>query len=563
MMVLLSCASVAEGKGSIELKALSGMERVGPTGLVDGAESAAIASPRGEVESFQVVVTARDGNLSGVDAQMSALRHEEEGEISVENISIYREIFIPIRHFAPRAICPPGFYPDALVPFVDPYSGKRIYAPRWRGEGLEGARFGAAEFDLWRDQHQPLWIDVRVPRDAPAGRYRATFRVWARDADPVEIPVTLTVWDFALPEGPTHENHFGGFYYIADYYKIDRNSEKYYLLEDRYIEMMAAHRLNPPLPRRLYPEVGEDGAIKIDEEKDRRIAEFVERYNVTNIEIPRPPFRDILGSDRQKALKFYRSWYAYLEKKGWSKGSYLYMFDEPNDAKSYEKVCELGALVQEAEPRIRRLVVEQPYTQNQDWGALDGSLDIWCPLFGFIHEPSVKRVQGHGDEVWSYTALVQAAPAYHPEYEKVKDNNPPYWQIDFPVISYRVAPWLNRRYGITGLLYWTTVCWSSPRRNPWDDPGFRVRFNGEGQLFCPGDEAGIAGPVASIHLKNLRDGMEDYEYFAILSQENGGKFVDESVGRVVPTWGSWECVAISELELARCRIAEEIVRRLK
>lgn len=553
-------AAVAVGEGSIHLTALPGTVRVWRTGSVTGSEVAEIAAAGGEVESFQVVVTAVGGNLRRIDAEVSALLCEGKGEISGENITVYREVFVPVRQSAPRGTCPPGFYPDPLVPFIDPYTGRPIHGPQWRDRKLTGARFGAAPFDLWQDQNQPLWIDVAVPKNTPSGKYTGTCRVRAHNADPVEMLVTLTVWDFTLPEGPTHENHFGGFHYVANYYELDRNSEEYYLLEDRYIEMMAAHRINPPLPRRLHPRTGEDGAIQLDGETDQRIAEFVERYHLTNIEIPRAPFRDVLGGDRAKAVKFYRSWYAYLEKKGWAKGAYLYMLDEPNDSEAYERVRQLGALVKEAEPRIRRLVVEQPYTQNSEWGTLDGAIDIWCPLFGFVHEPSVKRVQAQGDEVWSYTALVQSAPRYHPEYEEVKEDNPPYWQMDFPVVSYRIAPWLNRRYGITGLLYWTTVYWASPKRNPWDDPGFRIRFNGEGQLFYPGDEAGVEGPIATIRLKNLRDGMEDYEYFVILEQRGGSRLVNEIVREAVPTWGSWDQDPYRLLNLRR-KLAEEIVRR--
>ncbi|RPJ33551.1 MAG: DUF4091 domain-containing protein, partial [Planctomycetaceae bacterium] len=186
-------------------------------------------------------------------------------------------------------------------------------------------------------------------------------------------------------------------------------------------------------------------------------------------------------------------------------------------------------------------------------------IDIWCPLFAFLDESSIKGVQGHGDAVWSYTALCQGAPSYHPEYEKVRNDNPPYWQIDFRVLSYRIAPWLNRRYGVTGLLYWTTVCWTSPQRNPWDDPGFRVQFNGEGMLFYPGEDAGIEGPVASIRLKNLRDGMEDYEYFTLLEKRGGKAIVDEVVRSAVPTWGTWNQDPRQLLTL-RERLAREIMK---
>ncbi|OGG53585.1 MAG: hypothetical protein A3F84_02700 [Candidatus Handelsmanbacteria bacterium RIFCSPLOWO2_12_FULL_64_10] len=545
---------------SIHLVALPGAVRVGPTGAFQGEGTAEVACARNEVGSFQVVVTAMGGHLQQVEAEVSALRAEKGGEVPAGRITLYREVFVPVRYSSPRATLPPDFYPDPLVPFVNPYTGEPIRGPQWREGKLAGARFGGGGFDLWEGHHQPLWVDIAVPEGTPPGAYTGVIRVRARNADPAEMPIALTVWDFALPDGPTHENHFGGFRSVARYHKLDPGSGQFRLLEDRYIEAMAGHRLNPPLPTRLHPGVGEDGGIQVDEALGRDLTAFVGRYHLTNIEIPRAPFKDALGADREKAIRFYRTWHAYLEKKGWAKGAYLYMLDEPNDPEAYERVRRLGALVREAAPRIRRLVVEQTYAQDPAWGVLDGAVDIWCPLFAFIHEPDVKRVQRQGDEVWSYTALVQAAPRYHPDYEAVKDDHPPYWQADFPALSYRIAPWLNRRYGITGLLYWSTVHWFSPDRNPWDDPGFRIRWNGDGFLFYPGDDAGIEGPITSIRLKYLRDGMQDYEYFAILEGRGGKGVVEEVVRDAVPTWGAWNQDPYHLLRLRR-RLAEEIVRR--
>ncbi len=524
---------------AIQLRAAPSTVRVRPEGPFEGADSVAIAAARNEVESFQVVISAVGGNLTGVDASVSPLRSENGAEILAENIELFRVAFVPVRHPAPRAVESPGLVPDPLVPFKNPYTGEPLRAPWWSGRELVGGRFGGTGFDLWEGQQQPVWADVTVPRETAAGVYTGSFRVAAKGAESVEIPVRLEVWDFTLPDGPSHENHFGGFHYAARYLGIDAASDEFATIEDRYIAMMAAHRINPPIPSRLLPSVTGDGTVEVNDETDGKLSEFVERHHLTNIQVPRAPFGDMLGANREKAKNFYRSWYAYLEQKGWTKGAYLYMLDEPNSAEAYEEVRQLGALVREAEPRLRRLVVEQPYVQHPDWGTLDDAIDIWCPLFGFVHEESVKRVQARGDEVWSYSALVQSAPGYHPEYETVKNDNPPYWQIDFPVTSYRVAPWLNRRYGITGLLYWSTVYWFSPDRNPWDDPGFRVRWNGDGALFYPGREAGIDGPIASIRLKNLRDGLEDYEYFVILESLGGSDAVDQAVRTAVPTWGSW------------------------
>jgi hypothetical protein len=560
ILLTLGLASITTEAATIQLKALPSTIRVRQEGAFRGSDAIEIFAARGEVESFQVVVTALDGNLRGVSAQMSPLKGQGEASIPEKNVTLYREVFVPVRYSSPQATEPLGLTADPLVPFVNPYTNERVPEPRWGDKGMEGSRFGAVGFELWQDRHQPLWVDVQVPKDAAPGVYEGTFSVRAQNAQRATIPVRLTVWDFVLPDGPTHENHSGNFSYMARYYRLDENSGKYRVLEDRYIAMMAAHRLNPPLPRRLLPKVTDDGTALFDDAMDRQITEFVERYHVTNIGVPSAPFREVLTAGRSKAIRYYQSWYAYLQKKGWAERAYLYMLDEPNTKQAYDEVRQLGALVHEAAPRLRRLVVEQPYPQDPAWGTLDEAVDIWCPLFSFIEEASIKQVQSRGNAVWSYTALCQKAPSYDPDYTKVKNDNPPYWQIDFPVLSYRIAPWLNRRYGITGLLYWATVCWNSPTRNPWDSPGFRVNFNGEGMLFYPGDDAGIEGPIASIRLKNLRDGMEDYEYFVLLEKAKGKEAVEEIVRAAVPTWGTWDQDPYHLLNL-RERIAQAILGR--
>ena len=60
-----------------------------------------------------------------------------------------------------------------------------------------------------------------------------------------------------------------------------------------------------------------------------------------------------------------------------------------------------------------------------------------------------------------------------------------------------------------------------------DEPGFVGYWgNGDGRFLYPPNRAGaadrrkyLAGPVSSIRWEMLREGLEDYEYFAILQQE--------------------------------------------
>ena len=71
------------------------------------------------------------------------------------------------------------------------------------------------------------------------------------------------VWDFTLPDGPTLRNHFGDFRNVSRFFNVEQDSEKFKEIEMRYCEAMSEHRLNPPIPYSLLPEVNEDGSLTI------------------------------------------------------------------------------------------------------------------------------------------------------------------------------------------------------------------------------------------------------------------------------------------------------------
>lgn len=559
LALFLLASGAVRAESTIEITPLLPTVRARPEGRLPEPGPPALQAARNEGESLQFAITARGGHLPKVDVTITPFSRSDGAALPANAATLFREALVNIRYSSPGAKEAPGLIPDPLVPLLNPYTGEKLKTLYWNGDALEGAGRGGAPFEIWEDHHEMIWLDVQVPADAAPGEYTATLHVSANTAAAVDLPVTLTVWDFSLPEGPTHENSFGGFGALAAYHHIESSSPAYIELEERYSAALAAHRINPELPRHLLPTPGEDGAVLFPDEVDQAISAFVTRHHVTNIHIPSAPFADAPGANREKALRFYRTWYDYLARKGWADRAYLYMLDEPNEREAYEQVRALGALVREAQPGIRRLVVEQTYTQDPTFPSLDDSVDIWCPLFGFVDEGSTKSQQARGSNVWSYTALTQTAPPYHPDFANVKSDQPPFWEIDAPVTAYRIAPWLNRRYGITGLLYWSVVYFGSPDRDPWEDPGFRVRWNGEGALFYPGDAAGIEGPVTSIRLKNLRDGMEDYEYFTLLQNAVGPEAVEAIVREAVPTWGTWKSDP-AVLPALRQRLAEAILK---
>jgi hypothetical protein len=93
---------------------------------------------------------------------------------------------------------------------------------------------------------QPLWLTVRVPAEAAAGDYAATLRLAFGTAAPVEIPLVLHVWDFALPR----EHHLRTAYgmslgRIDRYHHLNSDSSLRRQVFRLYLQDFAAHRISP------------------------------------------------------------------------------------------------------------------------------------------------------------------------------------------------------------------------------------------------------------------------------------------------------------------------------
>jgi hypothetical protein len=586
ILLMISCTKEIKSP-EVQLSVLNSMERIGQDQPLFGHSEAVVKAAKNEQESFQVVVGAISRNVRVTGAEITDLK-SESGMIGKENITLYREEYARVRRSSPRAQLPPGLYPDPLVPFLNPQTGKLIepfnaYRKKW-GEPFikSGYEMYGVPFDVWKGQNQPIWVDVYIPSNAIAGIYKGTFTVTlanmpeqfgpdpaALETNTVSVPVTVTVWDFTLPEGPTHRNHFGHVeWLIQGLYGAQPKTERALNIELNYCKMMADNRINPPIPESFMPEISPDGKLKIIPERHAKLKKFLEDLHVTDFMIPNAPFREMTTTNRARAINYYRDFYKYLKDNGWEKRAYLYMLDEPNLSENYQTVLDLGALAHEAAPEIRCLVVEQTYKQDPSWPDIDPAVDIWCPLFAFIDSATIDSKLKHGDEVWSYTALSQRAPEYHPDYKKVKDYDSPYWHIDAKLTSYRVPTWINWHYGINGLLYWSSVQIAESKTglmDPWLLPAFTEsdsQFNGGGHLLYPGTPCGIDGPVPCIRLKNIRDSMEDWEYFALLEKLAGRDAVNKIVASVAPNWwASSEDPAV--IEATREKLAAEILKLKK
>ncbi len=216
----------------------------------------------------------------------------------------------------------------------------------------------------------------------------------------------------------------------------------------------------------------------------------------------------------------------HLRRKGWLDEAYVYWFDEP-DPKDYAFVNNGFARLKAAAPDINRMLTEQVEP------ALLGGPNIWCPVSNqYQHEPAEQRRE-HGEKFWWYVCTGPKAP-YCTLF------------IDHPGTELRVWLWQTWQRKIDGILVWQTNYWTSTAaypdtdhpQNPYEDPmgwtsGYstpagqkRPWGNGDGRFIYPPLRAAdahpagpvLAGPVDSIRWEMLRDGIEDYEYLAMLKR---------------------------------------------
>jgi hypothetical protein len=518
---------------------------------------------RNEWGSFQILVRA-DAPIHGLSVGVSELRGPGRRRPGPIQVRLYREHQLFLEDGTYRnADFKPDWYPDPLIPFERPTAGEK----------LPDARFKAVPFDLPAGQTHGFWVDLYAPSNAVAGEYRSTVRVTARQGQAVEIPLKLTVWSFMLPPVPALETEFGSpAAQLRAYYRQrasqgkDAEPQNWPAVEAQCAQLLSEHRLNAVPPgETLRPVPQPDGSFRIPAEQLRALRDFVQRYRVNALQIPRPSGA---VKDPESERDRLRAWLAAFDLAARELNQphlvfYTYLQDEPNTLEDYRYVQNWGRAVREAKSVVKVLVVEQTWTApgqegaDSAWGDLYGAVDIWCPLFSLHRQESAAARQALGEAVWTYTALCQGEPT-------------PWWHIDYPLLNYRVPTWIAWRYRMSGLLYWGGLSYWGPVEDPWLEAPYyggsgefqqgkkAIRFYGEGSLMYPGRAVGYEGMVPTIRLKALRDAIEDYDYLAILDHLGKRAEADAIVAPLAGSFFSWEKNPLA-YEKARAGLADLIL----
>lgn len=344
----------------------------------------------------------------------------------------------------------------------------------------------------------PVFTRFYIPPGTPAGTYRGSVTLAAGQFEEV-LPVEMRVFPFDLPKKGSLRVSFS---FFEDFYKEWNNRTALDDSEKRGIyNFLLKYRIPPSniythLP--VYPEL-------------RFLEEIKDRTNFFTIQV-----WDRLLSDSQAAERVaeYRKNLEKIRKLGMEDSVYFYGIDELSDhlGKALPIAQQSHTYLSREFPDLRTMQTSFPIPEIRQL------FNVWIPLLNSFVDPAerevLQKVRQDARELWWYAADLPVHPL-------------PNFYLDYPVFDGRIVMTLTYKYKLDGILYWSINReWKTNLeiRGQWPEAdwkpyiyhisrGERKQRNGMGNLVYPGRNGGM---YASLRLENVRDGLEDYEYWKLL-----------------------------------------------
>ncbi len=393
--------------------------------------------------------------------------------------------------------------------------------------------YSGEKFLLEEKRVVPFIVEFTTTAETPAGEYVYTYKFKDASAKKVyaTFKVTVHVWDIVLPEEKTFGTSVG-----LNFYHVDRYEEGSSMYQ-RYYDFLLEHNVCAhTLPHDILSRAAEEYM------SDPRVTSFVVGL-----------WDAKLWKDEKITLYYNRL----KQNPEWLKKARFYVIDEPttkDTLQQYKEICErfetLCPGIGVISPFYTNKQLDPSVKQDQV-DAMAPTTILWCPklclwddsqsydqFLNYTPEKTFAErmadMQAEGDVVWSYVC---------------NDPISPYAQlyVDTDGIMQRLMMWQHYQRNIEGFLYWQATSWGYHQGDidPWKTVNNGVKDGdgnvvyGDGFLLYPGTPVGVDGPVASIRLKILRDGIDDIEFLYLAEQYLDKDWIMEKVNEATPTLTSY------------------------
>ncbi len=495
---------------------------------------------RNEIVAFQVVVESGDTGIDGLDVKLTGLTRRGGGGAIVyappgedPSHTVGRPIQIFTEHY--MNVTQPSraqwvFHPGGPAAPADPIGWKPVQLVP---ENARQER-GGLPIDVAAQRNQAMWIEVYIPRGLPAGMYDGAVELRA-GGGLHRVPVELEVFDFELPD----EGSLTAMVYFEPdqvaRYQGRELTERYHRFAHRHrIELAGAYSVSAL-----------DAAGGRFDGSDFTAASGYDGpgAGVGNTIAPASFYGPGSAYDnRPSAWATSDAWMTSLAANAPGARTFLYMPDEPGPSE-YPRIHTIADNIKSNPGPGRALPI---FVTSSYASGLDGAIDLWCSSAAGFEPSRAATERAKGRQYWFYNGTRPATGALI---------------IDAPATDARVNAWAAFKHGVEVYFYWHANHWrhnfqKQGERNqdvwassitfdnrgqpgkPIADQGF---IHGDGVLLYPGEEVlhpeqdrGIAGPVGSIRLANLRRGLQDHLYLTLARQRGLDAAVTTALESVVP-----------------------------
>ncbi|HBR79969.1 MAG TPA: hypothetical protein DEA46_06070 [Candidatus Moranbacteria bacterium] len=558
----------------VEVNNLEKIEKFQSVEIPENSPTPSWWAAKGEGEALQLDIIPHT-DLTGVALTLDTFS-DGNGHTISPTIYVAKYVEASMNTHITGTVGTSGFWPDALIPTVDP---------------IWGETRNSSSIDVENYSNQPIYIDVLVPIDQPAGIYTGNLIINGNEFSEQIIPLEFTVRNFAIPatsglksnniidQGRLNTWHINNASTkdaiqqgSVDLWKMYRNYFLKYRMsidpggwtayktnwDTRYSTTSITSNMNIPYfnetvtgnpeTDRLttaysmgvwWPYYDSKKILIWDEGTQSNIPnpaltiwdEGTQQYITPNPSITEP-------SDEAYQDTFSTVWNDMVSR-GWDAAGFIYLADEPKNY-TFDAVGKKAQLIKSANANFKTLVTSGLRRDNADGqqslAYYDPWIDIWVPvinLFGSNNDSQGTEIEtldaarANGDEVWTYTSNMS-----------INDAGAPAYFIDMDTGVYaRILNWLAWLYDLDGILYFDTVASWNSATNPYNDV-FRYNGNGDGTLWYPGATGFIGGshgiPIPSTRLNYIRDGFEDWEYLKLLKSGGEDIFINNIVSQMIP-----------------------------
>ena len=427
---------------------------------IETTKEARILAVRGETECTQLVIIPYEDDLTGVRVSASDLTGEA-GVIPADAVGIK----------------PVGFVRTEILAGANPYPREYEYTGWWPDPILENF-----PFDVAKGESQPVWIEVHVPREIPAGVYRGTIEIAAEGGAERTLALAVEVAGVTLPETWRFRNLLSWHEDWAKKFYQERWNDA---LHEKFIQFLLDRRIN------VISMYGNEAYATTE-----NLIRFARRgQNVLMLASQHPEAR-VKKSKAAGLRNRLDSMIPAMKEAGVLDRCIVYGWDE-RGPDWYDEIRYGAEMLLNDYGGMPLLSAGTDPTCGTD-SALAGLPNIWfCPTMQTYDPDLAARARANGNKVWWYEV---------------------WWIIEDPLIRGRLIPWQSYKVGAEGFLFWCLNRFVGNDKPVFDPENPKIRTgwnpaldggyeNSTAMYIYPGKD----GPISSLRLENFRDGIEDYE----------------------------------------------------